>query len=94
MDISKLTAAQAKALLKEMIENGGEAQKSKIHFKVSDKGTLMLFGIRRGPIPLYGYEWLAILSIQDEIREALKTHKSKLEWKDVGYVKTLGLKKP
>lgn len=62
-----------------------EAEKSKgrkgVHLKVSAKGGVSLYGIRRFPVTFYLEEWIRILDMHDEIRTFLSEHEAELRKK-------------
>ena len=62
-----------------------EAEKAKsrqgIHLKVSQKGGVSLYGIRRFPITFYLDEWIKIFDMQEEIRAFLSEHEGELTTK-------------
>jgi len=49
-----------------------------ISLKVSEKGGVSLYGIRRFPITFYLEEWLRILDLEKEIRAFLAQNEAKL----------------
>lgn len=56
--------------------------KKKVYLKVSKKGGVSLYGLRRFPITLYADEWETVLDMDEEIREFLKKNKAKLNVKE------------
>jgi hypothetical protein len=64
------------------LETQLEAEKAKtrkgLYLKVSEKGGVSLYGIRRFPITFYVEEWLRILDMEGEIRAFLEQHESEL----------------
>ena len=67
------------------LESELEAEKAKgkksIHLKVSAKGGVSLYGIRRFPITFYLEEWNQILEMGEEIRGFLAEHSDDLKTK-------------
>lgn len=65
-----------------------EAERSKgrkgVHLKVSEKGGVSLYGIRRFPITFYIEEWQRILDMEPEIRAFLAEHEGELRKKGGG----------
>ena len=53
-----------------------------VYLKVSEKGGVSLYGIRRFPITFYVEEWNRILGMESEIRAFMKQHDAKLARKD------------
>lgn len=53
--------------------------RSRVQLKVSQKGGVSLYGIRRFPITFYLEEWRKILDMGDEIRAFLSEHESELK---------------
>ena len=49
-----------------------------IELRVSEKGGVSLYGIRRFPITFYLEEWLRILDMEKEIRAFLARHDAEL----------------
>jgi hypothetical protein len=60
-----------------------EAEKAKgqkgVTLKVSQKGAVSLYGIRRFPITFYKEEWDRILDMDAEIRAFLAEHEAELK---------------
>ena len=60
-----------------------EAEKAKgskgLSLKVSQKGAVSLYGIRRFPITFYKEEWHRILDMDAEIRAFLVEHEAELK---------------
>lgn len=52
-----------------------------VRLKVSEKGGVSLYGIRRFPVTFYADEWETILSRADEIRQFLREHHAELKRK-------------
>jgi len=52
-----------------------------ISMKVSEKGGVSLYGLRRFPVTLYKEQWAKLLDMADEIRAFLKDNDSKLKTK-------------
>jgi hypothetical protein len=68
------------------LESKLEEEKSKgqkgMYLKVSAKGGVSLYGIRRFPVTFYLEEWNRILDKGDEIRAFLAEHRSELKQKE------------
>ena len=94
VDFSKMSKAQLAALVAEMAANQSKGGKRNIAFCPNDSGTLGLYGLRRGPISLYAWEWMYITNNVEALHKALKSHEKALKWDDVSWVKAEGLKKP
>jgi hypothetical protein len=64
------------------LESKLEAEKSKgkrnIYLKVSAKGGVSVYGIRRFPITFYLEEWNRILDMSDTIRTFIADHEGEL----------------
>ncbi len=62
-----------------------EAEKSKgkkaMYLKVSEKGGVSLYGIRRFPVTFYLEEWNRILDMAPEIRSFMQEHQGELRRK-------------
>lgn len=50
-----------------------------LRLKVSEKGGVSLYGIRRFPITFYGDEWDTILGMADEIRVFIRENEAALK---------------
>ena len=74
----KETAAQELARLRKENEELKEKAAKKTGLKVSQKGAVSLYGMRRFPITFYKSEWLEILNKADEIKAFIKKHDSEL----------------
>ena len=94
-DFSKMTKAQLAALVAELAANNQKGGKRNIAFRPNPSGTLGLYGLRRGPISLYAWEWMYIAQNVEALRKALAKNEKALKWDDnIGWVKSEGLKKP
>jgi hypothetical protein len=56
-------------------------EKRGTYLKVSEKGGVSLYGMRRFPITFYREEWERILGKADEIRGFISEHASELKTK-------------
>ena len=57
-----------------------KAKGAKEHrLKVSEKGGVSLYGIRRFPITFYADEWDVVLGMSDEIRRFIQEHEGELK---------------
>jgi len=67
----------------ERLKAENEALKAKerrsTHLKVSEKGAVSLYGMRRFPITFYREEWDRILEMADEIRAFIRENETKLK---------------
>ena len=61
----------------QLAEQKDRARKS-VYLKVSVKGGVSLYGIRRFPITFYLEEWNRILEMSEEIRAFLREHEGEL----------------
>jgi hypothetical protein len=52
-----------------------------IRLKVSEKGAVSLYGIRRFPVTFYADEWDRILGMDKEIRDFIRAHDGELKRK-------------
>jgi len=64
--------------LKAQLESKKAAEKKSVYLKVSQKGAVSLYGIRRFPITFYLEEWNRILGMEGEIRAFLTEHEGEL----------------
>ena len=55
---------------------------SGIRLKVSAKGAVSVYGIRRVPVTLYKEEWLKLLDRSSDIRAFIAANKAQLKAKD------------
>jgi len=53
-------------------------QKKDTYLKVSQKGAVSLYGIRRFPVTFYQEEWDRILGMADDIRSFIAEHEAEL----------------
>ncbi len=58
-----------------------EKKTREMRLKVSQKGAVSLYGIRRFPITFYADEWDIILDMADEIRTFIKENEGALKRK-------------
>lgn len=58
-----------------------EAKEKALRLKVSEKGGVSLYGIRRFPITFYKDEWDTVLGMADEIRAFIRENDSSLKRK-------------
>jgi len=67
----------------ERLKGENEALKAKerrgTHLKVSEKGGVSLYGLRRFPITFYREEWDRILGMADEIRAFIRENEARLK---------------
>jgi hypothetical protein len=55
---------------------------SRIRLKVSEKGAVSVYGIRRFPVTLYKEQWLKLLDRSSDIRAFIGANKAQLKAKD------------
>ena len=55
---------------------------SSIRLKVSEKGEVSVYGLRRSPVTLYKEQWLKLLDRSSEIRAFIGANKAQLKAKD------------
>jgi len=62
-------------------ENEALKQKERrgTHLRVSEKGGVSLYGLRRFPVTFYQEEWERILGLADEIRAFIRDNKAQLK---------------
>ena len=53
-------------------------QKKDTYLKVSQKGAVSLYGIRRFPVTFYQEEWDRIMGMADDIRSFIAEHEAEL----------------
>jgi hypothetical protein len=70
------------AELESKLEEEKSKGKKSIYLKVSAKGGVSLYGIRRFPITFYLEEWNRILDMSGEIRAFISDHEGELARKD------------
>jgi hypothetical protein len=63
------------AEMPEQVKNGG------IHFKVSEKGGVSVYGLGRFPVTLYYEQWIRLLDRATELREFVESNKGTLKLK-------------
>jgi hypothetical protein len=52
-----------------------------LRLKVSEKGAVSLYGIRRFPITFYADEWERVLDMAEDVREFIRENKGALKRK-------------
>lgn len=72
--IAKLQADNARL-------KAGMTAKNKLGIKVSEKGAVMVLGVRKFPVTFYAEEWARILAIKDQIEAFIVANKSDLSYK-------------
>jgi hypothetical protein len=55
---------------------------SRIRLKVTEKGAVSVYGIRRFPVTLYKEQWLKLLDRSSDIRAFIASNKAHLKAKD------------
>ena len=68
--------------LESRLEEQKERARKGVYLKVSAKGGVSLYGIRRFPITFYLEEWNRILEMSEEIRTFLREHDGVLFFSD------------
>jgi hypothetical protein len=58
-----------------------QGRQKDLELRVSTKGAVSLYGIRRFPVTFYADEWDVILGKADDIRDFVKQHESELKRK-------------
>ena len=66
------------AELEGQLESEKAKQKKGTYLKVSQKGGVSLYGIRRFPVTFYQEEWDRILGMADDIRSFIAEHEGEL----------------
>jgi hypothetical protein len=56
--------------------------KKEIHYKVSVKGAVSVYGFGRFPVTLYKEQWERIFENADKIKAFIEEHESELKTKD------------
>ena len=69
------------AELEKQLETERSKGRQGIQLKVSEKGGVSLYGIRRFPVTFYLEEWERILGMADEIRAFMAEHRGELKRK-------------
>ena len=57
-------------------------QHHSLHFKISDKGGVSVYGLGRFPVTLYYEQWVRLLNQHGEVRDCLESNKSRLKLKE------------
>jgi len=64
------------------LEKQAEAKKpGTMSFKVSEKGGVSVYGLRRFPVTLYYEQWTRLLDAGEDLRAFLEANKSSLKLK-------------
>ena len=58
---------------------------SGIRLKVSEKGAVAVYGLRRSPVILYKDQWLKLLDRSSDIRAFIAVNKTQLKSKESSY---------
>jgi len=66
------------AELEGQLESEKAKQQQATYLKVSQKGAVSLYGIRRFPVTFYQEEWDRILGMADDIRRFIAEHETEL----------------
>ncbi|MBW2237346.1 MAG: hypothetical protein JRG85_18395 [Deltaproteobacteria bacterium] len=66
------------AELEGQLESEKAKQKKATYLKVSQKGAVSLYGIRRFPVTFYQEEWDRILGMADDVRRFIAEHEAEL----------------
>jgi hypothetical protein len=66
------------AELESQLEQEKDKKKKGVYLKVSAKGGVSLYGIRRFPVTFYVEEWSRILDMADEVRAFIAEHDREL----------------
>jgi hypothetical protein len=53
-----------------------------IRLKVSEKGAVSIYGMRRFPVTLYKEQWLKLLDMSDDIRAFIAANEAQMKSKD------------
>jgi hypothetical protein len=64
--------------LKAQLENEKSKNTQSMYLKVSQKGAVSLYGIRRFPVTFYQDEWARILDMDAQIRAFIAEHLGEL----------------
>lgn len=56
-------------------------QPGALHFKVSEKGAISVYGLQRMPVTLYGEQWKRLFAHREQIEAFAETNKAKLSTK-------------
>ena len=87
VDVGALMAEIARLKVANDALQTGASAKAKpkgIHFKVSQKGAVSVYGINsRLPVTLYKNQWIRLLEKCDDIKEFIKEHDAELATKEV-----------
>lgn len=67
--------------LKSQLESEKSKTAKSIYLKVSQKGAVSLYGIRRFPVTFYQEEWARILDMEGDIRTFISEHAGELTTK-------------
>jgi hypothetical protein len=57
------------------------ASKVRVTMRVSEKGALSIYGLRRFPVTFYSQEWTKILGLSDAIKAFIQEHTLELTTK-------------
>jgi hypothetical protein len=66
------------ARIAELEKQVGSKKQGSLEFKVSEKGSVSVYGLGRFPVTLYYDQWVRLLDSADGLRTFLEENKSKL----------------
>jgi hypothetical protein len=75
------TKEELMARIAELEKQVGSGKRNAMHFKVSEKGAVSVYGLGRFPVTLYYEQWIRLLHSADELRSFLEENKGKLKLK-------------
>jgi hypothetical protein len=83
--LAPMSDEQLKAEL-ERLKAENEALKARtgrgVSMKVSEKGGVSIYGLRRFPVTLYKEQWAKLLDLADDIRAFIRENEAKLKSKE------------
>lgn len=76
----KITKEEGEKLMATFVP-AGSAKSAGVSLKVSEKGAVSVYGMRRFPITFYKSEWESLLGMGEQIREFIAEHDGELKEK-------------
>jgi len=73
------TTEELMARIAELEKQVEAKERGKLHFKVSEKGGVSVYGLGRFPVTLYYQQWTRLLDAGEDLRAFLEANKSHLK---------------
>jgi hypothetical protein len=77
-EVSSVAEPTYEELKARVAELEKQESRGSLHFKVSVKGGVSVYGLMRYPVTLYYEQWVRLLDVAQELRDFLETNKGRL----------------